>query len=90
MPNNIPKIPTLIWNNISHICITSTDILENLVKACNILKLEILENIVFVSGNVRIKNKIKKIFPKNKILVSSNPTNEEMLKTITSDVKLIF
>jgi len=82
LPNNITKIPPSIWSNISHICITSTDILENLIKACDILKLEILENIIFVSGNKRIKNKIKEFFPKNKILVSLNPTNEEMLKTI--------
>jgi uroporphyrinogen-III synthase len=82
LPNNITKIPPQIWSNISHICVTSTDILENLIKACDILKLEILENIIFVSGNKRIKNKIKEFFPKNKILVSLNPTNEEMLKTI--------
>jgi len=82
LPNNINKVPQSIWDDISHICITSTNILKNLIEVCSILKLEILENIIFVSGNERIAGKIKKYFPKNKILVSLNPTNEEMIKTI--------
>ena len=43
---------------------------------------DILKNIIFVSGNQRIATAVKKSFPTNKILVSLNPTNEEMLNTI--------
>ena len=41
-----------------------------------------LKEIIFISGNEKIANVIKTNFPNNNILISSNPTNEEMLKMV--------
>ena len=48
--------------------------LQNIEAGCN----------YFISGNERIGYKIREFFPKNKILISENPTNQAMLITILS------
>ena len=83
-PENLNDFHSFTFKDITHVCITSIDILNNFKKTCDILKLEVLGNIIFVSGNQRIASAIKKSFPTNKTLVSLNPTNEEMLNTILS------
>ena len=84
---NLPEEFSLNLNDlvkdITHICITSIDILNYFKKIVDIQEVSDLKNIVFISGNEKIANKIKTDFPKNKVLVSLNPTNEAMLKTIT-------
>ncbi len=84
---NFPEKLSLNLNDlvkdITHICITSVDILNYFKKIVDIQEVSDLKNIVFISGNEKIANKIKADFPKNEILVSLNPTNEAMLKTIT-------
>ena len=71
-------------NSITHICITSVEILCNLEYICQILKLEISKNMVFVAGNNRIAKEIVTKFFNYKILISKDPTNDEMLKTLLS------
>jgi len=72
-------------NNITHICITSVEILYNLEHICHMLSLEISKNIVFVAGNDRIAKEIVTKFFSYKILISKDPTNDEMLNTLLSN-----
>ena len=55
---------------------------EALGKILDLHKISNLKEIIFISGNEKIANVIKTNFPNNSILISSNPTNEEMLKMI--------
>ena len=82
LPGEIHNIDKSTFEKISHICITSVEILKNLITICNLSNLQISKHMIFVSGNQRIANEIKKIFPNHKILISKNPTNEDMLSTI--------
>ena len=82
LPDNLNDFHSFTFKGITHICITSIDILNSFKKTCDILDFDILKNIIFVSGNQRIATAVKKSFPTNKILISLNPTNEEMLNTI--------
>ena len=82
IPDNLSDFNSFTFKDITHVCITSIDILNNFKKTCDILNLEVLKNIIFVSGNQRIATAVKKSFPANKNLVSLNPTNKEMLNTI--------
>ena len=69
-------------NEVSHICITSADILKNLLEIYVLLGLKIKESVFFVAGNKRIEKEIKKVFLNNRIIVADNPTNEAMLNAI--------
>tara|TARA_B100001248_G_scaffold116840_2_gene87430 strand:- start:4812 stop:5531 length:720 start_codon:yes stop_codon:yes gene_type:complete len=71
-----------ILEDITHICITSIDVFSNLKKILDLHKISNLKEIIFISGNEKIANVIKTNFPNNSILISSNPTNEEMLKMV--------
>ncbi|MFL2549353.1 MAG: uroporphyrinogen-III synthase [Gammaproteobacteria bacterium] len=71
-----------ILEDITHICITSIDVFSNLKKILDLHKISNLKKIIFISGNEKIANVIKTNFPNNSILISSNPTNEEMLKVV--------
>ena len=82
LPSEIHNIDKSTFEKISHICITSVEILKNLITICDLSNLQISKHMIFVSGNQRIANEIKKIFPNHKILISKNPTNEDMLSTI--------
>ena len=82
LPENLNDFHSFTFKKITHVCITSIDILNNFEKICDILNLKVLKNIIFVSGNQRIATAVKKSFPANKNLVSLNPTNKEMLNTI--------
>ena len=82
LPENLNDFHSFTFKKITHVCITSIDILNNFKKICDILNLEVLKNIIFVSGNQRIAAAVKKSFPANKNLISLNPTNEEMLNAI--------
>ncbi len=84
IPSNIDIIPTEVFKNISHICITSVDILNNLITIFNKFKLKISNNLIFIAGNKRIAVEIEKKFINNKVIVSLNPNDKEMLKTILS------
>ena len=81
----LPKnFNNLNLNEISHICITSIEILNNFSKIMNIMKKNITENMIFVCGNQRIANEVLKIYKNNKLIISKNPSNKEMLKTLLS------
>tara|TARA_B110000014_G_C20082756_1_gene565995 strand:- start:46 stop:765 length:720 start_codon:yes stop_codon:yes gene_type:complete len=82
LPKDINKFSYAKLKNITHVCITSIDILNNFLSIYNILKLDTIENLIFVAGNKRIASECKKNSPKNEVLISLNPSNEEMLKTI--------
>tara|TARA_B100001057_G_scaffold71111_1_gene65271 strand:+ start:205 stop:933 length:729 start_codon:yes stop_codon:yes gene_type:complete len=69
-------------NEVSHICITSVDILKNLLEIYLLLGLQIKESVFFVAGNERIEKEIKKVFLSNRTIVADNPTNEAMLNAI--------
>ena len=81
-PENLNDFHSFTFKDITHVCITSIDILNNFKKTCDILNLKVFKKIIFVSGNQRIASAVKKSFPTNETLVSLNPTNEEMLNTI--------
>lgn len=82
LPENIDKLTLDNMPNFTHVCITSIEILNNFIKIKNILEFTISRHIIFISGNERISKKIKEEFPHNNVLISINPTNKEMLKTI--------
>ena len=82
LPEDINKFSYAKLKNITHVCITSIDILNNFLSIYKILKLDTIENLIFIAGNKRIANECKKNSPNNKVLISLNPSNEEMLKTI--------
>lgn len=82
LPENIDKLTLDNMPNFTHVCITSIEILNNFIKIKNILEFTISKHIIFISGNERISKKIKEEFPHNNVLISINPTNKEMLKTI--------
>ena len=52
------------------------------IKISSILKFKVSENVTFVAGNERIAQVVKEFFPRNKIMVSLNPSNMEMLNTL--------
>lgn len=83
-PENLDKLTLNTMPDFTHICITSVEVLNNFLETQRILKFKISIDIVFISGNERIGYKIREFFPKNKILISENPTNQAMLKTILS------
>jgi len=82
LPSNIDYLSTRIFLDITHICVTSIAVLDNFIKISNILKLEISENITFIAGNIRIAAVVRERFLKNKIIVSLNPSNKEMLNIL--------
>ena len=82
LPDDINSLPKDKLQNISHICITSIDVLRHFLKIIDILKISIHKNIIFVAGNEKIANKIKENFVDNEVSISLNPTNEAMLHTI--------
>ena len=82
LPSNLNYLSMRIFLDITHICVTSIAVLDNLIKISDILKFEVSENITFIAGNSRIAEVVKERFPRNKIMVSLNPSNKEMLNTI--------
>jgi len=82
LPSNLNYLSMRIFLDITHICVTSIAVLDNFIKISDILKFEVSENITFIAGNIRIAEVVKKRFSRNKIMVSLNPSNKEMLNTI--------
>ena len=82
LPSNLNYLSMRIFLDITHICVTSIAVLDNFIKISDILKFEVSENITFISGNSRIAEVVKRRFSRNKIMVSLNPSNKEMLNTI--------
>ena len=82
LPSNLNNLSMRIFLDITHICVTSIAVLDNFIKISDILKFEISENITFIAGNRRIAEIVKGRFSRNKIIVSLNPSNKEMLNTI--------
>ncbi|MBT7543221.1 MAG: uroporphyrinogen-III synthase [Gammaproteobacteria bacterium] len=82
LPEGINKFSPSVLKDITHICITSIDVLNNFLVICNILKIKIEKHVIFVAGNQRIANECRNFFSFNKVLISLNPSNGEMLKTI--------
>jgi len=84
LPSNINYLSMRIFMDITHICITSIAVLDNFMKISGILKFEISENVTFIAGNSRIAGVVRESFSRNKIIVSLNPSNKEMLNTLLS------
>ena len=82
LPCNINNLSSRIFLDITHICVTSIAVLDNFIKISDILKFEISENITFIAGNSRIAEVVRERFSGNKIIVSLNPSNKEMLNTL--------
>ena len=82
LPSNLNYLSMRVFLDITHICITSIAVLDNFIKISDILRFEISENITFIAGNRRIAEIVKGRFSRNKIIVSLNPSNKEMLNTI--------
>jgi len=82
LPSNLNNLSMRIFLDITHICVTSIAVLDNFIKISDILRFEISENITFIAGNRRIAEIVKGRFSRNKIIVSLNPSNKEMLNTI--------
>ena len=82
LPSNISYLTMPIFSSVTHICITSIAVLDNFIKISSILKFKVSENVTFVAGNERIAQVVKEFFPRNKIIVSLNPSNIEMLNTL--------
>ena len=82
LPSNLNYLSMRIFLDITHICVTSIAVLDNFIKISDILKFEVSENITFIAGNSRIAEVVKERFSRNKIMVSLNPSNKEMLNTI--------
>ena len=82
LPSNLNNLSMRIFLDITHICVTSIAVLDNFIKISDILRFEISENITFIAGNRRIAEIVKGRFSRNKIIISLNPSNKEMLNTI--------
>ena len=82
LPSNLNYLSIRTFLDITHICVTSIAVLDNFIKISDILKFEVSENITFITGNSRIAEVVKGRFSRNKIMVSLNPSNKEMLNTI--------
>ena len=68
-----------ILKKTTHICITSADIIKNLV---GIVGKDKLKKFILIVGNDRIAKECNKLLGINNFIVSRNPSNEEMLETI--------
>ena len=48
------------------------------------MKKNITEDIIFACGNQRIADEVIKNYKNNRLIISKNPSNKEMLKTLLS------
>jgi len=69
-------------NKVSHICITSVDVLKNFSDIYTSLGLKVKKEVFFIAGNKRIEEEIKKNFSDNRTITAENPSNEAMLDII--------
>jgi len=84
LPENYSNNSNFSLKEISHICITSVEILNNFSKIMNDIEQDITKNIIFTCGNERIAEEVIKIYKNNKVVISKNPSNKEMLKALLS------
>lgn len=84
LPTNLNSVSNFNLNEISHVCITSLEILNNFSKIMSTMKKNITEDIIFACGNQRIADEVIKIYKNNRLIISKNPSNKEMLKTLLS------
>ncbi len=82
IPKNIYPADVSSLNKVSHICITSVDVLKNFSDIYTSLGLKVRGEVFFIAGNKRIAEEIKKNFSNNKIIIAENPSNEAMLDII--------
>ncbi|MBH32331.1 MAG: hypothetical protein CMD90_01640 [Gammaproteobacteria bacterium] len=78
-PSNAVSDLDDILKKTTHICITSADIIKNLV---GIVGKDKLKKFILIVGNDRIAKECNKLLGINNFIVSRNPSNEEMLETI--------
>jgi len=82
IPKNIYPADVSSLNKVSHICITSVDVLKNFSDIYTSLGLKVREEVFFIAGNKRIEEEIKKNFSNNRTIIAKNPSNEAMLDII--------
>ena len=82
IPKNIYPTDVSSLNKVSHICITSVDVLKNFSDIYTSLGLKVKKEVFFIAGNKRIEEEIKKNFSDNRTITAENPSNEAMLDII--------
>lgn len=79
VPSKIGSNLSDILNKTTHICVTSTDIIKNMV---GIVGADKLKKFILIVGNDRIAKECSKLLGINNFIISRNPSNKEMLETI--------